>query len=249
MINILIVEDDPIIGKDIAYAIEDLGYAVVAVCRNHQTALSSLQKQIPDLVLCDIILEGDDWDGIQLATEIRRLYDLPLIFLTALTDSNTIARAAVANPDAYLTKPFDRRTLYAAIELAVLKFAKQQQPATEQPDNAAEIGEFLPFIAGNFFVKDKKRLVKVSAEDILFIKAEGVYSHLTTATRTFLLTTHLGALEDKLKGRAFLRVHRSYLINFNYIEAIEDDTLSIGTERIPLGKSYREAFYQRLQQL
>lgn len=245
MINLLIIEDEPIIAKDIADALEDLGYGVTAICRNHQQALDSLQASRPDLVLCDIHLEGDDWDGIRLASEIRRLYDLPLIFLTALTDPATIGRAAEVEPDAYLTKPFEDRTLYAAIELAISKFALRQDALpVVSPDAVAP-----PFIAGCFFIKDKKRLVKVCTEEILWVKADGVYSQLATVAKQYLLTTHLGAIEEKLLKLPFLRVHRSYLVNVQHIQSIEEDILTIGTERIPLGKSYRDAFYRRLQQL
>ena len=254
MINILIIEDEPIIAKDIVGAIEDRGYTVAGVCSNHTTALKLLENQRPDLVLCDIMLDEADWDGVRLAKEIRRLYQLPLIFLTALTDSATISRAAAAEPDAYLTKPFEDRNLFAAIELAISKFALRQDAKIENTYKATTIAaipeaDFLPFIAGNFFIKDKKRLVKVSATAILWVKAEGVYAHLTTTERTYLLTTHLGAIEEKLKNESFIRVHRSYLVNFHHIEAIEEDVLTVGKERIPLGKSYREAFYRRLQHL
>ena len=269
MIHILIIEDEPIIAKDIADMVEDLGYTVAGICHNHQTALKMLENKRPDLVLCDIMLEGDDWDGIQIAKEIRRLYDIPLIFLTAMQDSATISRAATANPDAYLTKPFEERALYPAIEMAISKFALRQQSLDESSTNLTaslptilsttdalksaktveSLPDLLPFIAGSFFIKDKKRLVKVSAEDIFWIKAEGVYSQLATAQRTYLVSTHLGAIEEKLKNLPFMRVHRSYLVNFKHIEAIEDDVLTIGNERIPLGKSYREAFYSRLQHL
>ena len=273
MIHILIIEDEPIIAKDIADMVEDLGYTVAGICHNHHTALKMLQNKRPDLVLCDIMLEGDDWDGIQIAKEIRRLYDIPLIFLTAMQDSATISRAATANPDAYLTKPFEERALYPAIEMAISKFALRQQSidesspilpttlttilptiltvndASKSVPSAESMPDLLPFIAGSFFIKDKKRLVKVSAEDIFWIKAEGVYSQLATAQRTYLVSTHLGAVEEKLKNLPFIRVHRSYLVNFKHIEAIEDDVLTIGNERIPLGKSYREAFYSRLQHL
>ena len=244
MINVLIVEDEPIISKDLAYAVEDLGYAVTGICRNHQEALKALQNKLPDLVLCDINLKGDDWDGIRLAQEIRQLYDLPIIFLTALADPATINRAAAVEPDAYLTKPFEERTLYAAIELAISKFALRQAA-----DQSLPTAELLPFIGGSFFVKDKKRLVKVNAEDIFWVKAQGTYSQLSTADHQYLLSTHLGTIEEKLRGLPFVRVHRSWLVNFRCITAIEEDVLTVGVERIPLGKSYREEFYGRLQQL
>lgn len=248
MISLLIIEDEPIIAKDIAYTVQDIGYGVTAVCSNHWEALEVLQHKNPDLVLCDIHLKNDDWDGIQLATEIRRLYDLPLIFLTALSDPATISRAAAIDPDAYLTKPFEERTLFAAIELAILKFAQKKEAASLHTE-APAAAEALPFIAGSFFIKDKKRMIKVSAKDILWLKAEGAYTQLATSEREFLLSTHLGALEEKLKGLPFVRVHRSYLVNVQHIEAIEEDQLLINKERIPVGKSFRDNFYRRLQQL
>jgi DNA-binding LytR/AlgR family response regulator len=248
MINLLIIEDEPIIARDIAYTLQDIGYGITAMCRNHTEALAALQIKTPDLVLCDIHLKNDDWDGIQLAAEIRRLYDLPLIFLTALSDPGTIGRAVATDPDAYLTKPFEERTLFAAIELALFKFSQKKESAEARSDELVEAAP-LPFIGGSFFIKDKKRMVKVSAEDILWVKAEGAYTQLVTSERQFLLSTNLGALEDKLKGLPFVRVHRSYLVNFRYISAVEEDVLSVGAERIPLGKSYREAFYRLLQQL
>lgn len=248
MVKLLVIEDEPIIAKDLAYLLQDLGYAVTDICRRHHEALQSLQTQQPDLVLCDIQLEGDDWDGIRLAGEIRRLYNLPIIFLSAMTDPATIARAASVEPEAYLTKPFEERQLRAAIALALAKFA-QKQEADALPISGEHAADMPPFIAGAFFVKDKKRLVKIYAEEILWIKAEGVYSLLATTQRQFLLSVNLGMLEEKLKNHPFARIHRSYLVNVLHVETIEEDVLTVGLESIPLGKSYREEFYRRLQQL
>lgn len=248
MIDILIVEDEPIIAKDLMYTLKDLGYGITAVCRNHQEALETVNKKKSDLIICDIHLEGDDWDGIRIAQEIRRNHDQPIVFLTALADASTIARAASVEPDAYLVKPFEERTLYAAIELAINKFSARKAPIQDAAAKSSA-AETIPFIAGNFFIKDKKRLIKVSATDIYWIKADGAYSQLNTGTQQFFLSTNLGSLEEKLRGNTFVRVHRSYLVNFQHIDAIEEDVLSVGIERIPLGKNYREEFYRRLQQL
>ena len=242
MIRILIVEDEPLIAKDLEYAVQDLGYSVSASCRNSRQALEALQREVPDLIICDIHLHNDDWDGICLAQEIRLRYDIPLIFLTALSDAETIRRAAQTQPQAYLTKPFDERTLYAAIELAIIRFASPEQ-ASASPAEAPP-----PFIAGSFFVKDKKRLVKIKAEDIQWIKADGAYSLLAANQQQYLLSVHLGAIESSLGAFSFARVHRSYLVNVQHIEAIEDDLIFIGKERIPIGKSFREDFYSRIRQ-
>ncbi len=249
MVKLLIVEDEPIIAKDLSYLLQDLGYVVTGICRRHQEALQSLQTQVPDLVLCDIQLEGDDWDGIRLAEEIRRLYNMPIIFLTAMNDPATIARAANVAPEAYLTKPFEEKQLSAAIALALAKFEQKQSSPDSHMLSEELIAEIPPFIAGALFVKDKKRIIKIRAEDILWIKAEGVYSHLATTQRQFMLSANIGTIEEKLKNYPFIRVHRSYLVNFIHLEAIEEDVLTIGSHSIPIGKSYREEFYQRLQQL
>lgn len=249
MIEILIIEDEPIIAKDLMYTLNDLGYSVVAHCKDHEEALSALNNQPSDLIICDIDLGKKSWDGIQLALEIRQHYDQPIIFLTALADASTLNRAAAVEPDAYLVKPFEERSLFAAIELAFNKYSsrKKKQAVAENDTVAAE--EPVPFVAGNFFIKDKKRLIKVRAEDIFWVKAEGAYSQLVAKTQTYFLSSNLGTLEEKLRGHYFIRVHRSYLVNFQHIDSIEEDVLSIGEDRIPMGKNYKEEFYRRLQQL
>lgn len=249
MIDIVIVEDEPIIAKDLMYTLKDLGYTVVAHCKNHEEALSVLEKHPSDLIICDIDLGKKSWDGIQLAQEIRQHYDQPIIFLTALADAATINRAAAVEPDAYLVKPFEERSLFAAIELALNKYSKRKKKPLVSEKSPPSEEENIPFIAGNFFIKDKKRLIKVRAEDIYWVKAEGAYSQLAAKNQVYLLSTNLGALEEKLRGHHFIRVHRSYLVNFQHIDVIEEDVLSIGNERIPMGKNYREEFYRRLQQL
>jgi DNA-binding LytR/AlgR family response regulator len=248
MIRLLIVEDEPIIAKHLECVLQDLGYGITNSCRTSADALKSLKNDLPDIILCDIHLAGDPWDGVRLAQEIRSIYDLPIIFLTALTDATTIHRAAAVDPDAYLSKPFAERSLYAAIELAVFKFSQKKEHSKDQNEIIQDV-ENIPFFSGNFFIKDKKRLIKVNTEEILWIKADGAYTKLVTIDRHFFLSTNLGTLESKLKDLPFIRVHRSYLVNFKYIDTIEEDVIAINGERIPIGKSFREAFYKSLNQL
>ncbi len=79
--------------------------------------------------------------------------------------------------------------------------------------------------------------------------AVGAYSQLCTTADTFLLSLNLGILEEKLKPYPFVRVNRSYVVSFEHIDSIEEDVLHIAQTRIPLGKSYRDDFYQRLETL
>jgi CheY-like chemotaxis protein/uncharacterized protein YegP (UPF0339 family) len=115
--RILIVEDELIIAQDLCAVLEELGYTVVGTAASAEEALQMAGEQHPDLVLMDIRLPGPT-DGIQTANALRNQYHLPVVFLTANTDAQTLDRALEAEPSGYLAKPYNARTLVATIELA-----------------------------------------------------------------------------------------------------------------------------------
>ncbi|MFO7448141.1 MAG: adenylate/guanylate cyclase domain-containing protein [Ignavibacteriaceae bacterium] len=119
-INILIAEDESIIAKDIAQTLKKLGYNVLAVVRSGEDGFEYAKKLNPDLVLLDIMLEGE-MTGIEAAEKIKNHLDIPFIFLTALADEETLHRAKVTEPFGYIIKPFDERALHTSIEMALYK--------------------------------------------------------------------------------------------------------------------------------
>jgi PAS domain S-box-containing protein len=118
--KILIVEDERITAEDLKNTLEKLGYLVIGIASSAESFYKCLETGIPDLVLMDIYLKGDK-DGIELAAEIKKNHNLPVIYLTAFSDPNILERAKVTGPFGYVLKPFQERELHSNIEMALHK--------------------------------------------------------------------------------------------------------------------------------
>ena len=124
--QILIVEDDSIIVMELEDRLHSLGYAVCTATAYGEEAIDKAAELGPDLVLMDIRLKGA-MDGIEAAAEIRERYDIPVVYLTAYADTNTLERARITEPYSYLIKPFEERELHIAIEMALYKHRMEQE--------------------------------------------------------------------------------------------------------------------------
>jgi PAS domain S-box-containing protein len=118
--RILVVEDERIVARDLADTLTDLGYFVMGTAATGAEAILQARTQRPDLVLMDIRLKGGV-DGVQAAGKIRSERDIPVIFLTAHSDDETLRRAKQTDPFGYLVKPFKAPELRCAIEIALHK--------------------------------------------------------------------------------------------------------------------------------
>jgi PAS domain S-box-containing protein len=118
--GILIVEDSFIVAYHLQKTLESEGYHVYGILDSGERALDFLEHTKPDLVLMDIMLNGQ-LDGIQTAGVVKSKFGLPVIYITALTDKDTIQRAKVTEPYGYLTKPFEDREIFTVLEMALYK--------------------------------------------------------------------------------------------------------------------------------
>ncbi|MEM7676949.1 MAG: response regulator transcription factor [Myxococcota bacterium] len=117
-VRIQVVEDDPVIGEDLADCLKQLGYQPLPRVADLATALLAIEREKPHIALLDIKLAGHG-DGIELARMIRaKQFELALIFLTSFSDRETIDRAVQVRPAGYLIKPFSQDAVYAAVEMA-----------------------------------------------------------------------------------------------------------------------------------
>ncbi|NDJ19666.1 hybrid sensor histidine kinase/response regulator [Myxacorys almedinensis] len=116
--TVLIVEDERIIALDIQTSLQSAGYGVVAIATSATEALESVKGLSPDLVLMDIRIRGDR-DGVETAEQIRADYQIPVVYLTAHADENTLQRAKLTEPFGYILKPFEDRELITTIEIAL----------------------------------------------------------------------------------------------------------------------------------
>jgi PAS domain S-box-containing protein len=128
MVNaqILVVEDDGIIALDVESQLKRMGYAVPALACSGEEALAKAAETRPDLVLMDIRLKGE-LDGIAAAEQIRRLHSIPVVYLTAHADDDTLSRVKRTEPAGYVLKPVDTRELHASIELALYKHQMERK--------------------------------------------------------------------------------------------------------------------------
>jgi diguanylate cyclase (GGDEF)-like protein/PAS domain S-box-containing protein len=124
--SILIVEDENIVARDLQYALEDLGYTVPAIAKTGALAIQKASELQPDLILMDIRLLGE-MDGVSAAQAILEQLDVPIVYLTAHSDDNTLTRAKLTHPYGYLIKPFEERELRAVIEVALYKHEMEQR--------------------------------------------------------------------------------------------------------------------------
>jgi PAS domain S-box-containing protein len=119
---VLIVEDEALIALDLERRVMRMGFDVVGTADNCAEAIEVFRATRPDLVLMDIFIRGPA-DGIQTARELGRFSDVPVIFITAFADSDTVGRAADVSPYGYLLKPFDDNTLAATVRVALERHA------------------------------------------------------------------------------------------------------------------------------
>jgi PAS domain S-box-containing protein len=123
--QILVVEDEGIVALNIQSGLESLGYDVPVVVASGEEAIEEAERTRPDLVLMDIMLAGE-MDGVEAAEQIRQRFNIPVIYLTAYVDDDTLQRARITEPFGYLLKPFEERELHTTIEMALYKHKAEE---------------------------------------------------------------------------------------------------------------------------
>jgi PAS domain S-box-containing protein len=118
--TVLIVEDEGVVALSLQAALTKMGYTVVGIAVTGREAISLATGQKPDVILMDIHIKGD-MDGIQTTEKINEIMDIPVIFLTAYADDETVKRAIKTKSHSYLVKPYNPRELYSNIEFAIYK--------------------------------------------------------------------------------------------------------------------------------
>jgi len=126
--RILVVEDEPIVAMDIKGTLEKMEYQVVGIASTGMQAIELVKEEKPGLVLMDIMLK-EDMTGIEAAQHIWTQYHIPIIYLTAVSDSEIIENAKFSEPFGYLIKPYNDREIMASIEVALYKHQVEEERA------------------------------------------------------------------------------------------------------------------------
>ena len=228
-VKILVVEDELIIAEDIRMMLEDLGYEVIGTVPDYSEAIELLDKNLPDVVLIDILLAGEK-DGITLAETIREEYNLPFIFITSHSDTATVERAKSVHPDGYLVKPFEKKDLYTSIEIAFSNFISKEETEVEKEDSF--------FLKDSIFIRKDYLLVKIRFNDLKWVKSDGNYLDLYCTDEKHLVRSSMKNFVQRLPANRFLQVHKSYLVNLEHIRSIDHRNVRIDDELIPIGRAF-----------
>lgn len=230
-IKILVVEDEIIIADNICKTLQSLEYDVLEPALNYSEAIQTIEKEKPDIAILDIQLSGKK-TGIDLAKKINDIYRFPFIFLSANADLNTVKKAKEVNPYAYLVKPFSKNELFTSIEVAIHNFSRSINDNSTTQDA--------------IFIKQKNSYDKVKFDEVLFIKSDHIYIEINCkAGKKLIVRTSLNEINEKLNDN-FVRIQRGYIVNTKYITKVEQNTLHISTNVIPIGKKYKENVLKKL---
>ncbi|GAB3962880.1 hypothetical protein GCM10028805_64880 [Spirosoma harenae] len=247
-IHILVIEDEAVLAMYVSELLETQGYEVVGTADNGREALAIYQQNRVDLILCDINLKGD-WDGIETIQRIVTFKPVPVIYLTAQTDKETVERAKNTYPAAYLTKPIRPDNLQIAVDLAIHTFVLRKvsasfepthKPATTEKDHHSR--EAILRIDDKVFIKHNYQFVSINLDDILFLEADNTYTTLVTKSQKFALRLTLGNALHRLDFNDLIRIHRSFVVNIKKLKGFNEREVFIDSFTIPLSQQYKEDF-------
>lgn len=210
-IKIYILEDEIITQELLKESLEMLEYRICGMATNAETALKEIAQLKPDIAILDIRVEGNQ-TGIWLGNQL----EIPFIYLTAFNDMTTIKKAIKTKPATYIVKPFKNNDLFIAVELAISKIKNTNK----------------------ITVKDRDRNISILVEDILFAKKEDQYLKLYLKHSEKLLRANINDFLEQVNSNSFIQIHRSYIINKNYITAFNTKEITIGKNNIPISKTY-----------
>lgn len=246
-IQVMIVEDEAIVAMDLAAGLEHDGYTVAGIADNYDDAVKLFSSSNADIVLMDIHIHGNK-DGVDTATALMKIKQVPLIYLTAFTDAATVEKVKHTNPSAFLTKPYSIENVRIAIDLALHHFAETKPAATgkvlalQLPAEKKTDKEHFLQLKEYIFIKQNYRFVKFKLSEILFAEADNNYVNLHTVNQKFALRLSLSDLLAKLQFPRLIRVHRSYAVNLDEISSFDEQLIRITHHEIPISRNYRQDF-------
>lgn len=230
----LVVDDDPLSVQIVLNCIANTPFLVAeGSFTNPVEAAEALRTRPVDLLFLDV--EMPLLSGIEL---LGTLQHPPMVVLITSSKDYAVQAFEHAVVD-YLVKP-----------VSYARFLQAAQKARELADSQASTGPDAIEAAGpgaDFtFVKVDNKLVRVNFDDVRYVEALGDYVHIVTGQNKLIVYSTMKAAEEKFPSGRFLRVHRSFIVNFDRIQALEDNSVLVEGKLIPVGQTYLRDVMQRL---
>jgi DNA-binding LytR/AlgR family response regulator len=230
-LKILIVEDEIFIAETIKMYLTERDHEIIDIAISCEEAVQSYHLRKPDLVLLDIRLYGEK-SGIDFANFlISQSEPPPYIYLTSQYDTRVLDMALQTNPYGYITKPFQKESLWTAIESAYNLFSYK---------NGKE---------ESAIISDGKRNHLIRFQDILYVQADHVYSIIfTTKGDKIVVRKSLQQVLDYCVCNYLLYCHRSYIVNLKHIRSWSPDEIILDNSMVfPISKTRRDEILRKLK--
>jgi two-component system, LytTR family, response regulator len=210
--SVLIADDEPLARRTLCEHLLNLGWdGKIHEARDGETAIAVANEQRPDLVFLDIVMPGAS--GLEV---LERLDYEPTVIFTTAHDQYAIAAFELGALD-YLLKPFGRERLERVVRRAQAAINGAAFPLLSRARESLEPSR----APSRIFVRDGTRIVPIPLASLERAQGADDYVTICTATKEFLVSIRLSDLEERLRGTTFLRIHRSHLINLEYVTSIE----------------------------
>jgi two-component system response regulator LytT len=235
--NCIIIDDEAtsrtIIGE-LCSSYKNLN--VVEVFSNAIEAIKYLNQNKTDLIFLDIHMP--DFNGFDF---IRTLKDPPFIILTTSDAEFAIQAFEYDCIVDYIVKPIKPERFKKSIQKVEGKLNEKVTATITDKEKLQ--------IVDDFYVNINKRLIKIDIQSIYLVEAKGDYIYLKTDNKNYTVHSTLKKIEEKLPDHMFLKIHRSYIININKIIDIEDNSVLIEKDVVPVSRSNRPELMKRLNLL
>ncbi len=229
-IKVYVVEDNAFNRASLEAILESNQFDLVGSTASAEQAWMDLKNLDASVVLIDINLAGEK-DGIWLAQRIKKELDLPIIYLTAFGDKETLEKVKSTNPEGYLMKPYNEPTLLATIDIALKR--KLQESTSAQSDSS-------------IYIKDSYLKIKLSTSQIDYVQSDGNYINIYAGDKKHLVRGKLTDFLSELPETDFFQVHQRYVINKNKIDTIGNGYVFIRGNEIPVSRRFRADLNERL---
>lgn len=236
----LIVDDErPALALLTAYIAKLPHLELVQACESGTEALQVLQTEEIDLLFLDI--QMPDLTGLEL---LRTLSQKPQVIMTTAYREFAVEGFALDVTD-YLVKPFSFERFTQAVNRAIEQVQMRQRQAgpVEKQEAEAQLG------ADHFFVRSSHRIKKVRYQDVQFVESMREYVRIHTSDKRYMIHQTMNAMEQRLSTHGFIRVHRSYLVNLEFLDSLQGNRIFIGETEIPIGGSYKKSLFDRIELL
>jgi two-component system response regulator LytT len=243
-VSCIAVDDEPLALALLCTFIEQTPFLkLVGRYGSGVEALQGLHELTEKVDVAFLDIQMQELTGLELARVLGQQATPPRVIFTTAFPQYALDGYKVDALD-YLVKPFNYEEFLRAAQKARTYTELAQASAEASPATAsAPVPE-----EEHIFLKVEYQLVRVALSDILYVEGlkDYVKVHLKSTPRALLSLMSLRAMEEKLPARRFLRIHRSFIVALDKIEAVRRLTVQIGTETIPVGEQYKEAFAQFL---